>query len=127
MLDEDNELLLSVTDAGPYVVVRAVGDLDLEGAPALTAELRSWLGPRPVVLDLSGVDFMDSSGLGVLVGAHKEAGNRGGALILAAPSPRVQKIFKVTRLHKVFSVHDTPEDAVEAALRSTGTVTNDRS
>ena len=98
------------------------GDLDLEGAPALTAELRALLGPRPIVLDLTGVEFMDSSGLGVLVGAHKDATSRGGALILAAPSPRVRKIFKVTKLHKVFAVHDTPEQATQAALHLTGTV-----
>jgi anti-sigma B factor antagonist len=112
MADEAAELIIRTTDAGEYVTMQLVGDLDLEGAPELTAELKALIGPRPVVLDLSGVEFMDSSGLGVLVGAHKEAAALGGALVLAAPGPRVQKIFKITKLHKVFTVHETLEEAV---------------
>lgn len=126
MLDEGAELVLRTTDAGPYLLVRVVGDLDLESAPVLTANLKAQLGPRPLVLDLSGVEFMDSSGLGVLVGAHKEAVARGGALVLAAPSPRVHKIFKVTKLHKVFAVHETLDQAVEAVATAAGTVTDDQ-
>ncbi|MGW5193984.1 STAS domain-containing protein [Kribbella sp. NPDC004138] len=129
MLDEGAELVLATIDAGSYVMVRVVGDLDLESAPVLTAGLKAQLGPRPIVLDLSGVEFMDSSGLGVLVGAHKEAAARDGALVLAAPSPRVHKIFKVTKLHKVFAVHETVDQAVEAVVSTvpaTGSVTDDQ-
>jgi anti-sigma B factor antagonist len=125
MLDEDPELLIRTTDAGSYVAVRVMDDLDLESAPALTAELKAQLGPRPIVLDLSDVEFMDSSGLGVLVGAHKEAAARGGALLLAAPGSRVHKVLKITKLHKVFAVHETVEQAVEAAVRLSGAVARD--
>jgi anti-sigma B factor antagonist len=125
MFDEDPDLLLRTTDAGPYVVVRVLGDLDLESAPALTAELKAQLGPRPIVLDLSEVEFMDSSGLGVLVGAHKEAAARGGALLLAAPGSRVHKVLKITKLHKVFTIHETPEQATTAAVDLSRAVTHD--
>ncbi|WP_433160538.1 STAS domain-containing protein [Kribbella sp. CA-247076] len=108
----DDELSVHTTDAGDHVVVRVDGDLDLESAPVLTAELKRLVGPRPLLLDLGGVDFMDSSGLGVLVGAHKESAAQGGALVIAAPGARVRKIFRITKLHKVFTVHETLDEAV---------------
>lgn len=114
MIDQGAELEIQITDAGGYLMVRVVGDVDLESAPALTAVLKARIGPRPIVLDLGGVEFMDSSGLGVLVGAHKETAAHGGALVLAAASPRVHKIFKVTKLHKVFALYETVDKAVES-------------
>jgi anti-sigma B factor antagonist len=114
MIDEGIELSIRTTDSGGFLVMQVEGDLDLESAPALTTELKARLGPRPIVLDLAGVEFMDSSGLGVLVGAHKEAAAQGGALVLAAPTPRVHKIFKITKLHKVFALYETLDEAVES-------------
>ena len=114
MIDEGAELVIRTTDTGAYVLVQVVGDLDLESAPAMTEELRARLGPRPLVVDLAGIEFMDSSGLGVLVGAHKEAAARGGALLLAAPGPRVHRIFKITKLHKVFALYETVDEAASS-------------
>ena len=108
----DDETSFRSTDAGDHVIVRVAGDLDLDSAPALTAELKRLVGPRPLILDLSAVDFMASSGLGVLVGAHKKSAAQAGALLLAAPGPRVRKIFRITKLHKVFAVFDSVEEAV---------------
>ena len=105
-----DDLSIRTTDAGDHVLVTVIGDLDLESAPAMTAALKKVLGERPVVLDLSGVDFMDSSGLGVLVGAHQRAAD----LRLAAPNQRLQKIFKITKLHKVFAVHATLAEAISS-------------
>ncbi|GAB2666588.1 STAS domain-containing protein [Kribbella swartbergensis] len=106
------KLSLQTADSGEYVLVRLNGDLEMESAPAVTAELKRLVGPRPLVVDLSGVDFMDSSGLGVLIGAHKASAALGGALVVAGPGPRVQKIFRITKLNKVFTVHETLEEAV---------------
>ncbi|MFF0344327.1 STAS domain-containing protein [Kribbella sp. NPDC004875] len=114
MIDEGAELVIRTADAGAYVLVQVVGDLDLESAPALTEELRARIGPRPIVLDLAGIEFMDSSGLGVLVGAHKDSTAQGGALLIAAPGPRVHRIFKITKLHKVFALYETVDEAVRS-------------
>jgi anti-sigma B factor antagonist len=103
---------LQIADFGEYVLVRLNGDLEMESAPAVTAELKLLVGPRPLVIDLSGVDFIDSSGLGVLIGAHKASAALGGALVVAGPGPRVQKIFRITKLNKVFTVHETLAEAV---------------
>ncbi|MDX6280883.1 MAG: anti-sigma factor antagonist, partial [Kribbellaceae bacterium] len=111
------ELTIRTNQNNDHVVLGLSGDLDMESAPALTVELKAVLGSRPVLIDLSGVEFMDSTGVGVLVGAHREAAARGGALLLAGPGPRLQKIFKITKLDKVFAIHDTMEAAVQS-LRS---------
>ncbi|WBQ03154.1 STAS domain-containing protein [Kribbella sp. CA-293567] len=110
-------LSIRTGDSGSYVTLEVAGDLDLESTPAMTAGLKAVLGPRPVLVDLSRVEFLDSTGLGVLVGAHREAAAEGGALLLVAAGPRLQKIFKITKLHKVFALHDTMEEAV-ASLAS---------
>ena len=109
------DLSVQVDELGPHLLVRLSGDVDLESAPALTETLRTLLetiGAKPLVLDLTEVEFMDSSGLGVLVGVHQQAAVQGGALILAGPHPRVAKILRITKLDKVFTVVDTVDEAM---------------
>ena len=61
-----------------------------------------------VVVDMSGVDFCDSTGMNVLLAAHRRAREQGGDLELAAPRPAVKKILQVTGLESVFTVLDDP-------------------
>lgn len=69
--------------------------------------------PARIVLDLSQVAFMDSSGLGAVIGAMKQlAPDR--KLELAALSTAVEKVFRLTRMDQVFVIHDSPEQAIEA-------------
>jgi len=69
-------------------------------------------GQKALVLDLSDVRFVDSSGLGALLSGHKNAGLREGRLALAGVQARVQSMFELTRLHRVFEIHPTVEDAL---------------
>lgn len=117
MAAEGTDLSVVLDRSAPLPLLRLAGDLDIEAAADLTETLKSVLadvGSLPLVLDLTDVEFMDSSGLGVLVGAHKEAAAVGGQLILAAPHPRVAKILRITKLHKVFTIHPTVDDALAA-------------
>lgn len=68
-------------------------------------------GPDRVILDLSQVSFVDSSGLGAIVASMKQLG-RGRKLELAGLSPMVDKVFRLTRMDTVFKLHPTLEDAV---------------
>lgn len=68
-------------------------------------------GPARVVLDMSRVDFLDSSGLGALVASMKQLGATT-TLELACLTPPVAKVFHLTRMDSVFTVHDNMEDAV---------------
>ena len=63
-------------------------------------------GKRRIVLDLSAVGFIDSSGLGAVVGVYKFVERRG-SLELACPTPPVQKVFNLTRMNRVFVIHDS--------------------
>jgi anti-sigma B factor antagonist len=68
-------------------------------------------GNNTIVLDLSEVTFIDSSGLGALIGSLKAMGNNG-ELLLASVHETVSTMFKLTRMDKIFRIFDTPEDAV---------------
>jgi anti-sigma B factor antagonist len=87
------------------------GEIDLYTAPRLHGELVTVLAggePVQVVVDMSGVDFCDSTGMNVLLAAHRRAREQGGDLELAAPRPAVRKILQVTGLESVFTVLDNP-------------------
>lgn len=70
-------------------------------------------GRRQLVLDLSRVDFIDSSGLGAIVSVLKSVG-RDGSLRLCGLQDSVFSIFRLTRMTQVFSIHASPEDAIAA-------------
>jgi hypothetical protein len=75
---------------------------------------------RPcVVVDLSRVSFIDSSGLGVLVGALKRVRERG-ALSLVCPEPRVRRVFEITGLTQVFPMYNGLEEAVASCSKTSG-------
>ncbi len=84
------------------------GEIDLYTAPRLQAEFSRLLenGPDRVVIDMSGVEFCDSTGMNVLLSALKRMRERGGVLEVAAPRPAVRKILQVTGLDSVFVVYD---------------------
>jgi anti-anti-sigma factor len=84
------------------------GEIDLYTAPRLQAEFTRLLenGPDRIVIDMSGVEFCDSTGMNVLLSALKRMRERGGVLEVAAPRPAVRKILQVTGLDSVFVVYD---------------------
>lgn len=60
-----------------------------------------------LILDMAQVDFVDSSGLGSLVVAHKQVNNRGGDIKIISLRPEVRTIFELTRLHRIFDIFET--------------------
>ncbi|MER6298952.1 STAS domain-containing protein [Kitasatospora sp. NPDC001539] len=89
-----------MSDRGPAPhVVRAYGEIDLDTAPRLRRDLsRALAEHRDVVLDLSGVTFMDCSGLGVLVDARNQADRQGSRLLLRGVGRPVARLLKLTGL-----------------------------
>ncbi|MEO8850418.1 MAG: STAS domain-containing protein [Allobranchiibius sp.] len=96
------------------LVVRVQGDVDVTTAPALRAELARLLAARNarVVLDLSDVPFLDSTGLGVLVGRLRSIRLAGGDLMLVINNERVLRNFAITGLDRVFVISPTCEKAL---------------
>lgn len=99
------------------LVIRLEGDIDASNAADLRSQLQEAIGRHQgrFVLDLSSVGFIDSSGLGALVGFYKQVRVGEGDVRLAGLQEAVQKIFALTRLDRVFGMHDTVEDALQAA------------
>jgi anti-sigma B factor antagonist len=105
----DVELQVSSRSQGDHTIVTLAGEIDLYTAPRLQTELVAAMrsaDPALVVVDMSGVEFCDSTGMNVLLAAHRQACARGGDLALAAPRAPVRKILEVTGLASVFTVHD---------------------
>jgi anti-sigma B factor antagonist len=72
-------------------------------------------GGQQLVIDLSQVNFIDSSGLGALLSGFKSANLRSGSLVLAGLQSRVQSMFELTRLHRVFDIYSSVDDALANA------------
>jgi anti-sigma B factor antagonist len=87
------------TDAAGEPLLRISGDLDLAAAPKLLAAAEAM---DPMRLDLAGVGFMDSTGLGALITLRNLAGQRGHAFELVSPSRAVERVLEISGLGAVF-------------------------
>jgi anti-sigma B factor antagonist len=107
------DLRLRSRRAGSATVVEVGGEVELHSASQLRDELlRAGEAEHPcVVVDLSRVTFIDSTGLGVLVGALKRVREKG-ALSLVCPQRQVRRVFEITGLTKVFPMFDNLETAI---------------
>src|SRR4028118_2310415 len=96
------------TDLRKNVLVVRVTEkrIDASNAPVCNDEITKCIegGQNQIVLDLSGVDFIDSSGLGALVSCLKRLGPRGG-LAVAGATGAVRRLFSLTRMDRVFALH----------------------
>jgi anti-sigma B factor antagonist len=102
-----------VKDAGGSVVIAFKGDIDLQTSPKARDALLGVVGSgKPVVVDLAGVGYIDSSGVASLVEALQTAKKGGHTLSLAAVSEGALRVLKLARLDAVFTIHDSVDDAV---------------
>jgi len=108
------DLELKVRKQGAHAVLEVAGEIDVYTAPKLREKLIELVneGSYHLVVDLEKVDFLDSTGLGVLVGGLKRVRNHDGSLELVCTQDKILKIFRITGLTKVFPIHDSVEDAI---------------
>jgi anti-sigma B factor antagonist len=109
-------MALNVERAEPQVIA-VHGDLDIEGGPLLRDALLEAMKERSggrLVVDLEGVDFLDSAGLGVLVGGRERARSADGDLVLVATGRNVLKVLELTGLDRAFEIHGSREAALSA-------------
>ncbi len=116
------ELSLSTRDMADRTVVEVAGEIDVYTAPQLRERLINLVesGARQVVVDLGRVEFLDSTGLGVLVGALKRLRSAGGELTLVCAQERLLKIFRITGLDRVFTLYDSVDAAVSRGAEGSG-------
>jgi anti-sigma B factor antagonist len=104
-----DNLVLETNDRGDMTVVSVKGEVDLYTAPSLKERVADLVsaGRTRLAVDLAGVEFMDSTGLGVLIGGLKRCKEAGGYLALVAPRESVVKVLAITGLDKIFPIHQT--------------------
>jgi anti-sigma B factor antagonist len=106
------ELNVSSRSQGDHAIVIATGEIDLYTAPRLHSELAAVIDrsapASKIIVDMSGVEFCDSTGMNVLLSCLRHARERGGELELAAPRQAVRKILQVTGLDAVFTISTDP-------------------
>jgi anti-sigma B factor antagonist len=116
-LEERVDLTLSTRVEGDRTVVTVGGEIDVYTAPKLREHLIDLVagGSYHLIIDMENVDFLDSTGLGVLVGGLKRVRSHEGSLDLVCTQDRILKIFRITGLTKVFPIHATVDEALAAA------------
>jgi len=109
--------VLAVEAVGGACVVKLGGELDLYNAPQVRDALREACSdsPQRVVVDLSEVEFIDSTALGVLIEARTRIDNRR-AFLLAAPGLETRRALEISGLDRHFTVHDSVSDALLAKV-----------
>jgi anti-anti-sigma factor len=108
-------LVCAVEEVGTATVVRVRGEVDLATAPQLRGMLLEVLAARPathLVIDLSAVTFLDSTGIGVLVGAHQRVTASGGWFSAVVSTPMVRRVLQVTGLLRAWRVTGSVDDAL---------------
>jgi anti-sigma B factor antagonist len=107
-------MTLEVQRVGGSAVVTASGELDMEVADRLRAGIAEAVATdaRRLVIDLSDVTFVDSTILGVIVGARSRLGRNSGRIHLVIGNPLVLRLFHLTGLDQVFTIHPTREQAL---------------
>jgi anti-sigma B factor antagonist len=108
------DIRLQSEKKGDWSVLHVGGEVDLFTAPKVKEQILDLLnaGTTNLVVDLEQVTFMDSTGIGVLIGALRRLREREGALALVCPQGPVLRVLEVTGLHKVFDIFDSVDKAI---------------
>ncbi|XKF14210.1 anti-sigma factor antagonist [Knoellia locipacati] len=103
-----------MTEREDVVIVTVAGEVDVYTAPQLRSVLeeRAAADQTRIVVDLQGVGFLDSTGLGVLVGRLKAVRKLGGTLHVVCTDERILRLFAITGLDQVLPVHATVDEAL---------------
>lgn len=94
-------------------VITLDGEVDVYTAPQLKQQMISLLeaGATQMIVDLTNVEYFDSTALGVLIGGLKRMRERDGNVSLICPSPRIRRVFEITGLDKIFDIYDSADQA----------------
>lgn len=110
------DLSMSDRKVGDWTVLEVGGEIDAYSSPAFADRLGELLTAESsrLVVDLDGVGFLDSTGLGVLIGGHNRAGGFGGELRVGCGVERVLKLLRITGLNDVLAVYASAAEALAA-------------
>ena len=108
-------LEIRTSESKRTTVIELSGSVDMREAKALNSHLEKIFSQEKyhLVMDLSGLKFTGSMGLGTFIQTHTKCREHEGRLALVNPQPAVMKVFRTTRLDKLFNIYSTVEDAIE--------------
>ncbi|HEU5479784.1 MAG TPA: STAS domain-containing protein [Candidatus Tumulicola sp.] len=114
MSHDELSIDLKSEDHGETLVFRLRGSLDLATSPTLRAALgeAAEKGTKSIVVDLTQLEFLDSTGLGALIGAHRRAAERGGSVRLIVNDGPIARLLNITGLIRVLAVYHTLDGAL---------------
>lgn len=110
-------LQIDVEHARDALIVRLAGELDHHSAQTVKATLEEAIErgrAHHIVLSLRDLSFMDSSGLGVILGRYKQITNKGGKLIVCDVNQAVYRLFELSGLFKILQIEDNERNALES-------------
>lgn len=120
---------LSSIDSGTVKVVLIEADtLDASSSKAFKAAMAPFIANNAqVVLDLSRLKFVDSSGLGAMLSSLRQLNAAGGDLRLCGMNKQIRALFQLVRMHRVFEIHNSPEEAARSwSTQETGPKADER-
>jgi anti-sigma B factor antagonist len=111
-------LHIEAITAGDCAVLRMAGEMDVYTSPKLRQQVADLAenGTIHVIADLRGIDFLDSCGLGALVGSLKRLRVRQGSLMVVTSGGRILRLFQITGLTRAFALYRSVLDAISADL-----------
>jgi anti-sigma B factor antagonist len=111
------DLQITVRRSGDVAVIDLAGEVDAYTSARFREVMTDIIedGGQKLIISMAKVDYIDSSGLGALVGGLKRISERNGRIILICDRSQVRKVFEITGLEKVFPIFSTEQEALEAA------------
>ena len=110
------DLQISVRRSGDVALIDLAGEVDAYTSARFREVMMDIIedGISRLIVSMARVDYIDSSGLGALVGGLKRTSERDGKILIVCHQSQVRKVFEITGLEKVFPIFDTEEEALEA-------------
>jgi len=112
----ENDLLIQFRKSGEISVLGLSGDVDVYTCSILRDAIIHSIdqGDQRMVINMANVNYIDSSGLGTLVGGLRRVKQNDGHLAISSATPRIRKVLKITGLNKVFTIFEDEDSAVRS-------------
>lgn len=110
-------LQVELTTKQDILVIRLMGELDHHTADSLRQQVDMRIQQdqiKHILLNLEDLSFMDSSGIGVIIGRYKQITSRGGRMVVCSIHPSIYRLFELSGLFKILQATDSEEQALEA-------------
>lgn len=106
---------MNITIANNILIVELKGDVDHNSSYDIKLKIDEEIKKNPIttlILDMNKLEFMDSSGIGLILGRYKLLKSLGGTVVIVNPSPHILKIINMSGLHKIIYVYNSMEEAI---------------